>query len=225
MTRVLIIEDEKALRQSLVRGLAEEGYDVTEGATAADALHLALADPPDIVLLDRMLPDGDGLDTVRALRDAGRQEPILIITAKDAVTDRITGLDVGADDYLIKPFAFGELLARIRALLRRHRQPPETVLRVADLEFDIQQRVAKRGGVATELTPRQAQVLMYLMQHAYHPVSRESLVQDVWKQETAVWTNVVEVLINQLRRKIERPGLPPILRTIRGQGYCLGESE
>jgi DNA-binding response OmpR family regulator len=223
LIRLLIVEDEKILRQTLVRGLSGEGYAVSEAATLTEAARMTQANPPEIVVVDRMLPDGDGLQLVQTLRAAGLQVPILIITARDAIQDRITGLDEGADDYLIKPFAFGELLARLRSLLRRSHLPQGPRLQVEDLEYDPQTRIAMRGTHKIELTKRQSEVLQFLMTHAYHPVSRETLVQAVWKQETVVWTNVVEVLINQIRRKIELPGLPPILHTIRGQGYCLGK--
>jgi DNA-binding response OmpR family regulator len=222
LIRLLIVEDEKILRQTLVRGLNGEGYAIAEATTVAEAVRMTKADPAEILVVDRMLPDGDGLEIVQALRTVGLHMPILVITARDAVEDRIIGLDRGADDYLIKPFAFGELLARLRSLLRRS-QSRGTRLQVEDLEYDVQTRIVMRGNQKIELTKRQSEVLQFLMLHANHPVSREMLVQSVWKQETVVWTNVVEVLINQLRRKIELPGMPPILHTIRGQGYCLGK--
>lgn len=222
MTLLLVAEDESALRESLSRGLREAGYDVIPVWTAAEALSLALTSSPDLVLLDRMLPDGEGLDVVQQLRAMGFQKPVLMVTARDTIQDRIGGLDGGADDYLVKPFAFGELLARVRSLLRRVGGPSGTQLKLDDLELDVLQRRATRGGRTVELTQRQTDILQYLMLHPYEPVSREVLAREVWKQDTATWTNVIEVHINQLRKRIERPELPPILQTIRGQGYRLG---
>jgi DNA-binding response OmpR family regulator len=221
VARVLVVEDQSALQQSLRRGLSEAGYAVIAARTARDALNSALVETPDLILLDRMLPDGDGLDVAQALRRSGFLKPILMVTALDTVHDRITGLDGGADDYLIKPFAFGELLARVRSLLRRS-VDQTTALEVDDLRLDVRQRQATRAGRRVELTQRQTDVLEYLMLHAYQPVSREVLAREVWKQDTATWTNVIEVHINQLRKRIEAPELPPILQTIRGQGYRLG---
>ena len=219
MPRVLIIEDEPKLRRSLQRGLQEAGFQVaTAGSTAEGSRRLG-DEPPDAVILDLMLPDGDGLDLLRSLRHDGCATPVLIVTARDAVTDRVLGLDSGADDYLVKPFAFNELLARMRALLRRTSESNR--IEVAGLELDLVARRVVRGAEEIELTNRQFDLLAYLMRHAGQPVSREMLVRDVWRDETGVLTNVVDVSINHLRRKVERDGLPPLIHTIRGVGYML----
>jgi DNA-binding response OmpR family regulator len=173
----------------------------------------------DAVILDLMLPDGDGLTLLRSLRGEGVSTPVLIVTARDAVNDRVLGLDSGADDYLVKPFAFNELLARIRALLRR--SPEATRIQVGDLELDVVARSATRNGEAIDLTNRQFELLAYLARHAGQPVSRDMLVRDVWRDGSGVLTNVVDVSINHLRRKLDRDGWPPLIHTIRGIGYML----
>ncbi len=222
MTRVLIIEDEQALRRNLQRGLEEEGYEVLPVGSIGETDN-ALAYDPDLILLDLILPDGNGLDWLRSFRAQKKRQPVLIVTARDAVDDRVRGLDAGADDYLVKPFAFNELLARLRALSRRSLNSL-AVLTVEDLEVDRLRRVAKRGGRELDLTQRQFELLAYLMEHPHVPVSREMIARDVWRETTATWTNLIAVQIAQLRRKIERPGSPPILHTIRGQGYQVGKS-
>lgn len=222
MPRILIVEDQSALREALARGLAEEGYE-TALASDADGGETRLAEQPvDAVVLDLALPGRGGLEWLRVLRAGGFQQPVLIVTARDAVEERITGLDAGADDYLVKPIAFEELLARLRAVLRRTSGVRPTLLRVEDLELDLLRRRAARGGVELELTQRQFELLAYLMQQSGVPVRRETIARDVWKEGTATWTNVIEVQINQLRKRIERPGWPPLLHTIRGEGYVLG---
>jgi DNA-binding response OmpR family regulator len=150
--------------------------------------------------------------------------PILIVTALDAVEDRVRGLDAGADDYLVKPFSFAEMLARLRAMLRRTGPTTRTRLRFSDLEMDLLARRVERAGAEIHLTPRQFELLHYLLRHAGEVVSRERIARDVWKEPTATWTNVIEVQINQLRKRIEREGSPPMLHTVRGQGYLLGDS-
>jgi DNA-binding response OmpR family regulator len=184
---------------------------------------MASIEQPEVVILDLLLPDGDGLQTLRKLRGDGFQNSVLIVTARDTVEDRITGLDSGADDYLVKPFAFGELLARLRALLRRTSSSAETTMKYAGLEIDLLTRRVTRSGVEIDLTTRQFGVLEYLLRHKNQIVSREMLARDVWKAPTSSWTNVIEVQINQLRKKIERPDWPPLLQTIRGEGYLLGD--
>lgn len=223
MARLLVVEDEATLLHSLTRGLEEEGHQVVPVTTGTDGLRLALSGPVDAVILDLMLPDGDGLNVVASLRGQGFTKPILIVTARDAVDDRIVGLDTGADDYLVKPFVFNELLARLRALLRRDVAGREPVLRVGDLELNCLTRSVARTGVPVELTHRQFELLEYLMRHMNETVTREMIARDVWKETTATWTNVIEVHINQLRKRIERPDAPQLLQTIRGQGYLLGE--
>lgn len=222
-TRLLIVEDQTTLRQSLHRGLSGEGYEVLTAKTGSEGYRLATEQQPDAMVLDLLLPDGNGLETLEKLREEGFQKPILILTARDTVEDRILGLDTGADDYLIKPFAFGELLARIRALVRRNSEPSRTKLSVGDLEMDLLTRKVTRAGIDIELTVRQFSVLEYLIRRQNQIVSREMLARDVWKAHTASWTNVIEVKINQIRKKIERRDWKPLLHTIRKEGYMIGE--
>jgi two-component system, OmpR family, copper resistance phosphate regulon response regulator CusR len=219
MPRVLIIEDEPKLRRSLQRGLQEAGYVVATAGTTAEGTRRIDDELPDAVILDLMLPDGDGLDLLRSLRHDGRSTPVLVVTARDAVTDRVLGLDSGADDYLVKPFAFNELLARMRALLRRTTEA--TRIEVAGLEVDLVARRVVRNGVEIELSNRQFDLLVYLVRHAGQAVSRDELVRDVWRDQTGVLTNIVDVSINHLRRRVEREDLPQLIHTIRGIGYML----
>jgi DNA-binding response OmpR family regulator len=223
MAKLLVVEDQHTLLQSMQRGLEAEGHQVFVATTGSEGYRVASTEQPEVIILDLLLPDGDGLQTLRRLRQDGFQNSVLIVTARDTVEDRITGLDTGADDYLIKPFAFGELLARLRALLRRTGSSTETTLKFADLEMDLLARQVTRNGVGVELTTRQFGVLEYLLRHKNQIVSREMLARDVWKAPTSSWTNVIEVQINQLRKKIERPDWPPLLQTIRGEGYLLGD--
>lgn len=222
MTRLLVVEDQASLRQSLQRGLEGEGYDVLTAKTGSEGYQLAAREQPDALILDLLLPDGNGLETLEKLRNQGFEKPILIVTARDAIEDRIVGLDTGADDYMVKPFAFGELVARLRALLRRNTKSASTTLTVDDLEMDLLTRRVTRAGEPIELTVRQFSVLEYLVKNQHQIVSREMLARDVWNAPTASWTNVIEVQINQLRKKIERPGWLPLLHTIRKEGYLIG---
>lgn len=223
MAKLLVVEDQPTLLQSIKRGLEEEGHEVVTATTGSECYLMASNEHPEVVVLDLMLPDGNGLQTLRRLRSEGFQNPVLIVTARDSVEDRITGLDTGADDYLIKPFAFGELLARLRALLRRPTTPSETTLKYSGLELDLLSRHVTRNGVKIDLTTRQFEVLEYLLRHKNQIVSREMLARDVWKAPTSTWTNVIEVQINQLRKRIERQDWKPLLQTIRGEGYLLGD--
>ncbi|HUE12784.1 MAG TPA: response regulator transcription factor [Planctomycetaceae bacterium] len=221
MTRILVVEDQRSLLRNLVRGLGEEGYEVIPAASVSEA-RAAIGRQPDVLVLDLMLPDGSGVELLRKLRGEGFRQPILILTARDSVDDRVEGLDAGADDYLVKPFSFNELLARLRALLRRGSLEQQAILRVEGLEIDRLKRLATRNGLALELSNRQFELLSYLMLHANTVVNREMIARDVWRESTATWTNVIEVHIAQLRRKLERPEWPLLLHTIRGQGYLLG---
>jgi len=224
MARVLIVEDERKVRQSLRTVLEQEGHEVATAADGAEGGRLALAQRFDCIVLDLMLPRRSGLDVLADLRRAVNATPVLILTARDAVDDRVIGLDAGGDDYLVKPFAMAELLARLRALLRRGQgEQRETVLRTGELEMDLIARRVSRGGQEIGLTQREFEVLEYLLRHKGHAVTREMLGRDVWKEPEHALTNVVEVYITLLRRKIELPGRPALLRTIRGVGYCLGE--
>lgn len=224
MAGLLVVEDQNALLQSLRRGLEEEGHTVFTAMGGTEAYVTATREPLDAVILDLSLPDGDGLSTMKRLRSEGFVKPILIVTARDSVQDRIAGLDSGADDYLIKPFVFEELLARLRALLRRNFAPHETVLRHDNLELDLLARTVKRNGTEIALIRRQFDLIEYLMHRRNQVVSREAIARDVWKASTATWTNVIDVQMNQLRKRIERDGWNPVVHTVRGEGYQLGDA-
>jgi DNA-binding response OmpR family regulator len=221
MHRILVIEDERKVLRGLQQGLRQEGYAVAGAATGEDGLRLAASQPFDCALLDRMLPGMDGLQVLAELRRSGKALPVLLLTARDAVEDRVVGLDAGADDYLVKPFSFAELLARLRVMLRRERAERETVLRAGDLEVDLLERRAARGGEPVPLKQREFEVLAYLLRHHGAVVTREMLGRDVWKDPDHALTNVIDVYITLLRRKLERPGWPPLIHTVRGVGYCL----
>lgn len=220
---LLVIEDENKVAQALQEGLEAQHYEVTVAQTGEDGFYEASAQAFDLIVLDLMLPGRNGIEILRTLRRQDVQTPVLILTAKDAVEDRVTGLDSGADDYLVKPFAFPELLARIRALLRRGR--PEEVLRFkcADLELDLTTRTAMRHGEALDLTPREFELLEYLLRHQGHVVSREMLARDVWEQTERATPidNVIDVQIARLRRKVDDLYEPPLIHTVRGVGFVL----
>ncbi len=221
MARILVVEDERKVRRGLEQGLRSAGHEVTTAATGDEGLRLATAEAFDCLLLDWMLPGRDGLDIVRALRGDGRTAPILLLTARDAVEDRVLGLEAGADDYVVKPFALAELLARVMALLRRGQPDRESVLRAAGLEIDRVRRRVTRGGAEVALTQREFEVLEYLARHKGRTVTREMLGRDVWKDANYALTNVVEVYVNLLRKKLDPPGGPSVVSTVRGVGYCL----
>jgi two-component system, OmpR family, copper resistance phosphate regulon response regulator CusR len=224
MSRIIIVEDQIALQSSLKRGLQEEGFTVLTASSGREAYSLIKKEPLDAVLLDLMLPDGDGISLLRRLREEDFRQPVLVITAKDSIHDRVHGLDSGADDYLVKPFDFSELLARLRAILRRSQvSNQESSLQYDNLLLDSISRRATRGGHELRLTQRQFELLEYLLRNKNHIVSREVLARDVWKASTATWTNVIEVQVNQLRKKLAGPGWQTILHTIRGEGYQLGD--
>jgi DNA-binding response OmpR family regulator len=221
--RLLIVEDERKVLRSLERGLQAEGYDVLTAATGEAGYALATAQTFDCLVLDLMLPGRDGIQLLNDLRANGKQCPVLILTARDAIEDRVVGLDAGADDYLVKPFAFAELLARLRALLRRGRDVPQTRLGVDDLAMDLLHRRVVRGKTELSLTHREFDVLEYLLRHKNATVTRAMLGQDVWREPDYALTNVIDVYINALRRKLEQPGSPPLIHTLRGVGYTLRE--
>jgi DNA-binding response OmpR family regulator len=220
---VLIVEDERKVLRSLEQGLLAEGYEVVTAATGAEGYQQATTQPLDCLVLDLMLPGRDGLQVLADLRRAGKTLPVLILTARDTVDDRVLGLDAGADDYLIKPFAFAELLARLRVLLRRGRGDRETILQAGDLVMDLIQRRVVRAGTEIALTQREFEVLEYLLRHKNMEVTREMLGREVWKEPSYALTNVIDVYINILRRKIERPPWRPLIHTLRGLGYTLRE--
>jgi DNA-binding response OmpR family regulator len=221
MPRVLVIEDEAKILRSLDRGLQAEGYEVVTASTGTEGRRLATTQSFDCLVLDLLLPGRPGLEVLADLRQAGNTTPVLILTARDAVEDRVVGLDAGADDYLVKPFHFAELLARLRLLLRRGRATEETILRAGELEVNLLHRRATHGGAEVLLTLREFDVLAYLLRHKNTTVTRDMLGRDVWKEPNHALTNVIDVYINQLRRKLERLDQPPLIQTLRGVGYRL----
>ena len=222
MPVILVVEDHPNLQQSIVRILEESGYE-TVGAETLAAARQVMSAAVTLVILDLMLPDGNGLDWLTELRASGNRTPVMVLTARDSIKDRVTGLDGGADDYLVKPFSLVELLARIRALLRRDAHPTSTELAVGDLSVDLLSRIATRASIPLELQSRQFELLVYLMRHANQVATREMISRGGWKEATATWTNVIEVHVNQLRKQLERSGGPSVLHTIRGKGYLLGD--
>ncbi|MBK7594472.1 MAG: response regulator transcription factor [Gemmatimonadetes bacterium] len=219
--RILLVEDDDHLATVIHDGLAEHAMIVTWAATRAEGQQRALAEHHDVLLLDVMLPGGSGFDLCRDLRTAGLTTPILMLTARDSVDDRVTGLDVGADDYLTKPFAFRELLARVRALARRP-VLAGAVVRVADLEVDFAARSVTRGGRAIELTAKEFALLTCLTRHLGVVVDRAVISAEVWDDNHDPFTNVLEVLIRRLRRKLDDDFEPKLIHTLRGAGYRFG---
>jgi len=221
MPRVLVIEDDPKILRSLDRGLRAEGYEVVTAATGEEGGRLAAGGRFDCLVLDLLLPGRGGLDVLADLRHSGGGVPVLILTARDAVEDRVRGLDAGADDYLVKPFHFAELLARLRVLLWRRRAGEETGLLAGDLEVDLVWRRVTRGGAEVALTQREFDVLAYLLRHKNAAFTRDMLGRDVWHEPEHTLTNVIDVYVNLLRRKLERPGERPLIATLRGVGYRL----
>src|SRR6267142_860337 len=222
--RVLIVEDEKKVAKALRDGLEAEHYEVRVAGTGEEGFFLVNHESFDLVILDLMLPRRDGLEVLTTLRKQALQTPVLILAAKDTVDDRVHGLDSGADDYLVKPFAFPELLARIRALLRRDRPEQALKLQQGSLEMDVVTRKVRRAGHPVELTVKEFEILEYLLRHGGRVVSREMLARDVW-HVTARATpldNVIDVTIARLRRKIDDRFEPKLLHTVRGVGFVLG---
>jgi DNA-binding response OmpR family regulator len=221
MPRLLIVEDQKKLLSSLKRGLEEEGYDTVATSTGEQAYYAATSEEFDALVLDLMLPGRHGLQVLRDLRGHGFSKPVLILTARDAVEDRVAGLDAGADDYLVKPFAFAELLARLRALLRRDVSGRELFLRADDLEIDLLGRRVVRGGFELDLTRREYELLEYLLRHKNSTITRDMIGRDVWKETSGALSNTIDVYINSLRRKVERPEKRQLIHTVRGVGYAV----
>jgi DNA-binding response OmpR family regulator len=221
--RLLVVEDYAVLRESLARGLRDTGYAVDATGDGGDGLFLAQQHPYDVVILDLMLPGLTGLEVLRRLRAGGNTTPVLVLTARDALADRVAGLDAGADDYLVKPFAFDELAARVRALVRRRYERGDPVIRIADLEIDTRARAARRGGEALALSAREYALLEYLAHRAGHVVTRAELWDHVYDFAAEPGSNVVDVFISHLRRKIDGGRDKKLIHTRRGQGYLLGE--
>lgn len=220
--RVLIIEDDKQTLAYLKRGLEEAGHTVDHAADGKDGMYLALESRYDAAIIDRMLPGTDGLSIVRAMRASNNDTPVLILSALGEVDDRVKGLRAGGDDYLVKPFAFAELLARLDALTRRRdTDAPATTLNVEDLEMDLLSRSVKRAGKAINLQPREFRLLEYLMRHADRVVTRTMLLEGVWDYNFDPQTNVIDVHISRLRSKIDRDFDKPLIHTVRGAGYML----
>ncbi|MBI3818255.1 MAG: response regulator transcription factor [Planctomycetes bacterium] len=225
--RILVVEDEQKLADALRAGLEERHYEVRTALTGEDGFFLVNSEVFDLIILDVMLPRRDGLEVLRALRKQHLETPVLLLTARDTVEDRVAGLDSGADDYLIKPFAFPELLARIRALLRRGRADQILRLKLADLEMDLVTRRVARGDKSIELTAKEYELLDYLLRHAGHAVSREMLAREVWHSSTLATPldNVIDVTMARLRRKIDEPFDRKLIHTIRGVGFQAASDE
>ena len=217
--RVLVVEDERRIADFISRGLSEHGYAVDVAYDGDEALDWPAVADFDVIILDVMLPVRDGIEVCRTLRERGLRTPILMLTARDAVEDRVRGLDSGADDYLVKPFAFAELLARLRALTRREPAALGTVLQVGDLILDTGTREASRQGMSSELTSKEYALLEYLMRHANQVLTRTMIAEHVWSYDFDNATNVIDVHIRNLRRKIDDPFPTKLIQTVRGAGY------
>jgi two-component system response regulator MprA len=222
--QILIVEDDERIANMIRRGLIFDGYEAVVAHTGLEGLDLARQRMPDLVVLDLMLPGMDGMEVCRRLRAAG-DVPILMLTAKEAVPDRVAGLDAGADDYMVKPFAFEELLARIRALLRRHQtaEGPE-VLRFSDLELDTGTRQARRSDRVIDLTAKEYDLLYMFMRHPRQVLTRDQIFDEVWGYDFGGESNIIEVYVRYLRTKLEASGEPRLLHTARGVGYVLREA-
>ena len=224
--RLLVVEDEQKVADALRDGLTGEGYDVVVARTGEEALSSVTTDTFDAILLDLTLPVRDGLEVLTTLREQQLLTPVIALTARDTVQDRVAGLDAGADDYLVKPFAFAEVLARVRAVLRRSRPDDVRPLRIGDLEIDPSTRRVTRDDRSLELTAKEFDVLYHLAQHAHQVVSRETLAREVWRETARSTTldNVMDVHISRLRRKVDHDAKVRLIHTIRGVGFTLRES-
>ncbi len=223
--RILVVEDQKKVAQALKEGLEAEHYEVDVAMTGEDGFFQVSSQTYDLVLLDLMLPGRSGIDILKTMREREIETPVLILTAKDTVEDRVIGLDSGADDYLVKPFAFPELLARIRALLRRGRADQVLRLKYSDLEMDLVTRQVRRAGQEIHLSAREYDLLEYLLRNSGHVVSRQMLARDVWQETDRVTPidNVIDVHITRLRKKVDQPFETTLIRTVRGVGFMIGE--
>jgi DNA-binding response OmpR family regulator len=220
--KVLVVEDYQLLRESVAQGLREAGFTVDATGDGEEGLWYARSADYDVIVLDIMLPGVDGLTILRRLREKSNDVHVLLLTAKDTTEDRVRGLNSGADDYLVKPFAFAELLARVRALVRRKYDAKSPTIKIEDLELDTAQRIARRGGEVIELSAREYSLLEFLAVRAGQVVTRSDVWEHVYESDSTAESNVVDVFIGHLRRKIERDGLPKLIHTRRGHGYVLG---
>jgi two-component system OmpR family response regulator len=222
--RLLIIEDDSDTREFISKGFAEAGFSVETAANGRDGLYHALDGGFDAIVLDRMLPELDGLSVLKSLRAAGGATPVLMLTAVSAVDERVRGLRSGADDYLVKPFSFQELQARIEVLLRRPQEQAETtLLSCGDLEMDLMRRSVRRGDRVIALTPREFQILEYFLRRKNRVVTRTMLLEGVWDYHFDPQTNIVDVHVSKLRKRLDEGDAPPLIRTIRGSGYMLSD--
>jgi len=219
--RLLVVEDEKKVADFIRRGLEEEGYTVDVAPDGREGLNLALSREPELLILDINLPKIDGLEVLRRLRERGFSSPVLLLTVRATIEDKVLGLDTGADDYLAKPFAFEELIARVRALLRRRKEAEPSVLQVADLTLDPATRTVRRGNERIELTAKEFTLLNYLMRNTGRVLSRTGIADNVWGYYFDTSTNVIDVYINYLRNKIDAGKEPKLIHTVRGVGYVL----
>jgi len=222
--KLLLVEDDREAGAYLKRAIGQAGHTVDYAEAGREGLVLAAGEAYDVIVLDRMLPEVDGMTILRTIRASNIQTPVLLLTAMDGIDDRVEGLEAGADDYLVKPFAFAELLARLNALARR---PPTQdlamSLRVADLEVDLMRRTVTRSGARIDLQPREYQILEFLLRHAGRVVTRTMLLESVWDFHFDPKTNIVETHMSRLRAKLYREGAPDLIHTVRGAGYCLRE--
>jgi DNA-binding response OmpR family regulator len=221
MARVLIVEDEKRLLRTLRDGLAEEGFEPVISTNGEAALLIVETQTIDLVILDLMLPGLHGFEVLRRMRSSGMSRPVLVLTASDGIDDRVRGLNGGADDYLVKPFSYAELLARVKALLRRGPPRDQMELSVGDLELDLVQRLVFRGDEEIPLSRREFDLLAYLVRHQGETVTREMLAREIWRDSQALLTNVIDVFVNRLRRRVDREGEESLIRTVRGSGYLV----
>jgi len=219
--RLLVVEDEQKIAAFLRKGLEEASFAVDVAATGRDGLHLARTFNYDLLILDVMLPNLDGWEVLATLREEGKQIPVVFLTAKDSVNDRVQGLELGADDYLVKPFAFSELLARVRSVLRRSSGRPQESIRMADLEVDVARHKAVRAGQRLDLTPKEFSLLSLLARRAGEVLSRTLIAEQVWDMNFDSDTNVVDVHVRRLRSKVDDPFEQKLIHTVRGVGYVL----
>jgi len=223
--RLLVVEDDPQVRAMLTRALRYEGFEVAAACDGAEAMASLRSSRPDLLLLDLLLPDADGVDLCGRLRADGDPLPILMLTARDTVSDRVAGFEAGADDYLVKPFSTAELVARVRALLRRARdRPPPSARRVGDLQLDASTHEVRRGGRPVRLTRREFDLLALFLNHPGTVLDRERLLTEAWGYHSPVETNAIDVYVGYLRRKLEEAGEPRVIHTVRGVGYVLREA-